>query len=201
MFSSTLTHEQHKENKMSYEQEQRKRELDTAYAEKLNNIQGLTAKSKRLKRLADIAMQWSNSADSELKYGAKDARRREALIDVRAGLMADESKYFNTLDFKKPMLSYEYESLNARQQAQLATGYPFVQEELINAEIATLINDTWYEPLQELFDSMSEEEQATINGTELLSISFYTELKNKNLQPRFILSDGTVKSGASILNM
>ena len=209
-YQTTLTHKQHKENKMT-ELEQIEAQAQADRQTKIDKYNGLTRNAKVLKKLCDIAGKWTSGVSVEggngavLPWNPKQARRVQALQAVRSELMSDPKEFFGTLDIRVIRNNYEYESLNHRQKKNVDNQYGWMHNEAVEADIPALKNDIWYAPLQAMYDSLTEKEKENITAEDRMSIMDHLELKGTMKQPRYVGSneagDPLFEIGMSILDV
>ncbi len=187
-YSQTLSHQQHlKENRMSdYEKQQALKKIEQDKQDALDRMNGVTSKVKSLKykiQVADGRTNQSTVNDGYAKFNPRDARRLSELAKVRAGLMEDSTNYFGTLDHAVVRKSYEFESLNKRQQNAILAQFKWIYEEMEQEELPTIAKDEWYYPLQVEYEKLSEKEQANFEPMEHMTMVSYEELQGADIQP------------------
>ncbi len=158
-----------------------------------DDINGLTARVKNLLRLIDVSdSRNSESGNTNRKFQPKQARRLEELIKVRSELMSKPAEYFGTLDHSIVRMTYEFESLNDRQQRAILSQYKWMHQELTlqDEDIPALENDVWHQPLQNVYDSMNPNEKAHFTPAQKMSINSHSELKGVSTQPVYVITEG-----------
>ena len=172
---------------MTYEERIAREKLEKQHQENLDALNGVTAKVKSLKEKITIADGRTNSimfTNGEREFNPRGARQSIEQSKIRESLMQD--KFFGTLDHAIPRTSYEYESLNARQQAQVQKQYPWMIEELRDEPLPATLKDEWILPLENEFNKLSEKEQGNFSPMEKMTMVSYEELKGADAQPVYV---------------
>ncbi len=202
-YHHTLTHQQHTENtNMTYEEKIAKEKLEKQHQENLDALNGVTAKVKSLKSKVLVAENRTNSimfTNGEREFNPRGARQSIAQSKIRESLMQDQSLYFGTLDHAIPRTTYEYESLNSRQQALVQKQYPWMIEELRDEPIPATLKDEWSLPLEDAFSKLSKKEQSNFSPMERMTMVSYEELVGADAQPVYV-EDGAGVSDESVMS-
>ena len=204
MLNSTLSHKQHlqnKDNNMGYYEKLEEKELKAKQAKEMQDLKdknkGFTPAVRKLKnQLVEMdsraVVKQMNNVGGFLRYDPKDARQLQGQLKVRAELMSDSSKFFGTLDHEVIRKSYQYEALNDRQRKTILAQYKWQYEEMEPAEIPAIELDVWVNPLQDIYDTLTEKELTHFTPVHRMSIMLYKELKGRMKQPIYTIDDGSV---------
>lgn len=160
----------------------------------LEGLAGITPRVKKLKELIAIAdgrMTAYQRIDGGgfIEFLPEKTRRVSELKKVRTQLMADATAYFGTLDHAVIRKFYEYESLNDRQQKTILSQYKWMHEELEAADVPTLKNDEWYEPLMGFYEKLTEKELQHFTAVDRMTMAEYIELKGRDMQPVYLVQE------------
>jgi len=187
---------------MTYEERMAKEKLEKQHQENLDALNGVTAKVKSLKSKVKVAENRTNSVmftNGEREFNPRGARQSIERSKIRESLIQDQSLYFGTLDHSIPRTSYEYDSLNARQQELIQKQYPWMIEELSDEPIPATLKDEWNLPLEDAFSKLSEKEQSNFSPMERMTMVSYEELVGADVQPVYVEAGAGV-ADESVMN-
>lgn len=171
---------------MTYNEKKELDKIELEAQKKREQLQGITARVKDLKRKAERVHNASASAQFNQEHGeyvfsyeTKQSRHRDRLEAIRQDLMKDTTNYFGDCDHRIVRNSLELESLNRRQRGHLDKAYPWMVQEA-QQNIKELPEEEWYLPLMPAYEALTDKEQANITLDERSVIVSFEQRKGHN---------------------